>query len=275
MFSANSAIFTTMSANGYRWAVVSEQFVLDQQGRQPIVSTTVMPAEELKSFRDVQSSVSGYARLSNQRCVETYSNVYQNEYRTVLVVTPNIRNDESFRNVSQIFSHGLSHAADNANSWICGQQEQQAANTTSQQRCDIILKNALSVLDIGNFSDWKIFERTVLFCLSEPQETPCSIQYSGVIVGLLIIFTFTTLASMATILILAWKSKNKPLVCPGDAAESFLRDEDPTTMGMCLASWMNVRKLWKSPSSGKMFKAPQYRVWKGTGPYKWLCLTLM
>jgi len=264
-----------MSANGYRWAVVSEQFVLDQQGRQPIVSTTVMPAEELESFRDVQSSVNGYARLSNQECVETYSNVYQNKYRTVLVVTPNIRNDESFRNVSQIFSHGLSHAADNANSWICGQQEQQAANTTSQQRCDITPTNALSVLDIANFSDWKIFERTVLFCLSEPQETPCSIKYSGVIVGLLIIFTFTTLASMATILILAWKSTNKSLVCPGDAAESFLRDEDPTTMGMCLASWMNVRKLWKSPSSGKMFKAPQYRVWKGTGPYKWLCLTLM
>ncbi|CAI4215516.1 unnamed protein product [Parascedosporium putredinis] len=219
--------------------VVDEQFVLNQQ------------------------------RGSRIECIKQYSDVYQGEYRTVLAVTEGTTASSSDRDSGYLFHHGVSHVGDGADSWIClGGQAQQSAD----EGCGLGASNALSALGIDSFDGWKISGKTVLFCLAEPREEPCALRYSGAIAGLVTVFVFVILASAVCMLVL-FKSKERPLICPGEAVESFLRAEDETTKGMSLASRLNVRGVWKSPSSGKMFKNLQHRAWRSTGNACWILLS--
>lgn len=98
------------------------------------------------------------------------------------------------------------------------------------------------------------------YCLL--QQTPwsekkCQLQYSPWILGIVCLFNLTKLSTIFGIWITdrrARRSRDKlqrePLNTIGDAIQSFMRRPDPTTKGMCLATWRDFQKplkLWVVP----------------------------
>ncbi|KAH8589129.1 hypothetical protein B0O99DRAFT_692866 [Bisporella sp. PMI_857] len=270
---SNSAVFLTLAANGYTWAVVSEQFVLDTNHTQPIISSSSPLSEEQgRIFTDIQSSLPTYDKLINNECVDAYADVYQSTRRTILIVAPNVSNRVAGQNVSQIFKFDRSFAGKRANNWICGKTQSDkdlpSDGLVNFDQCDPKGATILSLLSINSWQDWEVFNQTVLYCLSEKAEPPCSVQYSPTIVALLIVCNTLKLAGM--ILVLRYSElQNRPLSCPGDAVASFLEREDPTTLGMCLATRKGVKKLWANPRP-KPYNGRPRRSWRGATRHRWL-----
>lgn len=94
----------------------------------------------------------------------------------------------------------------------------------------------------------------VQYCLSEPVEERCRVQFSMVIMSVSILCNFLKALCMLLTLRLQYF---RPLVTPGDAMESFLRRADSTTMGMCLAgiAWFSQDRWGKAPMKRKALQS--------------------
>ena len=276
---ANTAIFTTHSANGYRWAVVNEGFVRPD-GRNasvPINASTALTPSDLDSFRQIQSSLGSYANLTNQQCVEAYTDVYQSQRRTVLIVTPtpsNLTNNNN-NNTAHILEHDVSRAGTGANNWICSLHQSSPLPGVFDNPCDTTAKSHISLPGVDKFDrDWKVFGHPVLYCLAEEHKPPCAVQYAPVIVGMLILVTALKLMAMIVLLLWYFDGEDRPLACPGDAAAEFLRREDASTIGMGTATRRNVKKLWKRKIQQPVWADKMGRAWRGASLHKWLYFVL-
>jgi hypothetical protein len=76
-------------------------------------------------------------------------------------------------------------------------------------------------------------------CYSHPVEEQCTLQYSFII--LLVVISCDVLKLVAMISTLIWVSE-KPLAIVGDAIASFMERPDPHTSGRCLLSQKEARK---------------------------------
>lgn len=271
---SNSAVFSTLASNGYSWALVSEGFTRDINNTRAITSpSSQISSIQLESLKNIQSSIPSYENLTNQDCVSAYSDVFQRKHRTVLIVAADVPTTESSEEVSQIFQFDTSFAGKNANNWICGKRQSDRdtfdpARNAFVDKCDTRAKDIFSIIGIDNWRDWEIFNQTVLYCLSEKFEPPCSVQYSPTITALLIVSNAVKLTGM--VLVLVYLSREKqPLACPGDAAASFLNIEDNATFGMCLATRKGVKKLWDRPQA-KPYRGRLRRSWRGATRHRWL-----
>ena len=70
------------------------------------------------------------------------------------------------------------------------------------------------------------------YCLSEPTKAHCSLQFSIIIMSMVI---GCNLVKMLCVLVILLYHTSKPLATPGDAIESFLMKDGPSTEQMCLA----------------------------------------
>ena len=96
----------------------------------------------------------------------------------------------------------------------------------------------------------------ITYCLSNTiDEQHCRIQYSVVILAVVIIFNFIKMCCMlATFL-----EPSQTFVTIGDAVESFPQKPDPSTAGNCTATWTSFQEHdWKSPNLAQPFRAKRY-----------------
>ena len=213
----------------------------------------------------MQKSVGSYVKLENQPCVEAYTDVFQNQHRNVLIVAADkglVVEDGA----SRVFQHGLSFAGTQANNWICSRHQSDAV--TIWNDCDTTPSGLISLPGVQKWDDWEAFDQSIHYCFSEKHKQPCALQYSPLLVGLLIMVTFLKLTRMVFILLFVLDREGQLLICPGDAAASFLQREDATTAGMCLATKRSARKLWKRPRQ-KVFKGRVRRSWRGASVHEW------
>lgn len=152
--------------------------------------------------------------------------------------------DIFYEEYSRLGSDWLQNCPPDVYEWIC-------PTATCNRPCRSLLPE---VLEEPN--DWRPFGYKVEYCLSQPTEQFCRLNFSIYLAaGVLIVNALKTV-------LLAWIAfhpPKEPLFILGDAIQSFINTPDTHTEGSCLASADMIRKgqNWTGPHP----LSPQRRRW--------------
>lgn len=267
----NSLVFTSLSTNEYYWIITTEDFLTGapfnltgdwvywnaeytSEGTHPdftatppnsffgdqadIDSSQYMNLSQTMNdyFGNIQTSASSWERLENKDCIQAYSNVFVSSRRNVVLVS-SAKND-----TNSVLKYGSSDmSADlDTNWWICSEEGQDGGYLTCNPR-DYI----------SSASSWEVWGYPIEYCLSQPTEDICSVEFSQTI--MFVVVGFNALKVIAMIWILFRFDAENILTSVGDAAASFLKSEDQTTGLMCLANKREMRKFWQSRGTAMPF----------------------
>lgn len=119
---------------------------------------------------------------------------------------------------------------------------------------------------LANADDWRPFDHLprVQFCLSGTTPEACSLQFSFVIISIVII------CNMGKTLIMtfaAFKMIWQPLITVGDGIASFLVEPDKTTKNACL---LRIEDLGTSSWFKFMRKSKKIRCFQSSSLRRWL-----
>lgn len=245
----NSAVFSTLSAREYSVFTVTKDFPTgapynlshaiamatpDYDVYFPNVNETEYYAPAIVAARSLRRNLTQLQRLENKACVEEYSKDVVSMRSDVLLITSDKNNTnavlEYWPIVSPYFAEPYAYQAP----WPCDYPydfqtyDYQISNFT----CDV-KKKAVEA------STWHMNKRPILYCLSQPVEEQCRLQFSVHIMAIVIVCNFVKLIVMGYI---AWQ-RPLNLVTVGDAIASFLDKPDQTTKGNCLAG---KTRFWKT-----------------------------
>lgn len=131
--------------------------------------------------------------------------------------------------------------------WICN-NTYRAAENAQNTFCQDIISNVLVHAD-----DWRPSGNAgfrVQHCLSEKVNEMCSLQFSEIIIIVVII---CNLAKFVVMSLTAFKLVWHPIVTIGDGIASFLADPDERTEGMCLLTARKANLIeWKANSANPL-----------------------
>lgn len=292
-------VFSSLSSNEYYWTVVSKNFfsgaaynLTGDWAHNQLGSTTnysqpeflaTPPNNEIGStfYRDaatymkqidlmnnyydnIQKSASEWERLDNAECINAYSNLFLTSRRNVVLVSSSINSTITMDTWNSVLDYGSTdykHSLD-GNWWMCSMGGQDGGN---------LFCNPRSLL--ANANNWKVFDYPIEYCLSEPKETMCSVQFSLTIMWVVIAFNALKVAAMVWILVCF--DAEKLLASVGDAAASFLNHDDLTTLGMCLADKKGIRSFWQSRGQPRPFNLNRRRWGTAVSAGRWVLFTLL
>lgn len=271
----NSAFFSSLCSRRYNVFLVSSEFLdgapfnasnmtywsnyLYDPGRPYINATNVL--------QDYQNNQTSLIKLENKECVEVYeAQVVSANSDLILVSTySNSNNSLLYYELGQD-SQLLSDSENYYNS----------CSLPLLRDCDLSgLTNGQDwSIDVdyegepGDFTSWDFStnETRIQYCLSRRVEEHCRLQFSLVI---MIVVIMCNLIKTVCMSIIAWKQDSEPLVTLGDAIASFLDRPDVTTEGNCIVgknrfehsgSWGLLVSRW-DPKRLRWFRAASQRRW--------------
>ncbi|PUU77993.1 hypothetical protein B9Z19DRAFT_1144046 [Tuber borchii] len=112
---------------------------------------------------------------------------------------------------------------------------------------------------------WRVELKTgeeveVAGCKSEITSEKCTVRFS---LGIMIAVIGCNLVKACCMVMTVVRSREPTLVTLGDAVDSFLRNPDPTTIGVCFADRRYIERNWRRQSRA------QPRRWKQRGVQRW------
>lgn len=249
----NSAVFSTLCTNEYDVFLVSREFLSGA----PLFSSLYDRSlwEELEAY---QKNLTSLERLENKKCVEVYTAPIVSSHSDLLLISTYSNNTDSLLNTNHQFMQLLPSTDTVANQW----SDPDGYYNTSFSIC-LPLPEDMCSTSFANVSD---LENWLQYCLCVPTEEHCKLQFSLVIMIVVIVCNLIKTVCMGTI---AWKQDLEPLVTLGDAVASFLDRPDVTTEGNCLAgkgrfekskSWDLLSCRWDSKGL-LLFRAASSRRW--------------
>ncbi|KIW00772.1 uncharacterized protein PV09_07752 [Verruconis gallopava] len=284
----NSMVFVSLSSNNYYWAVATEDFANGEPfnltgplfsfgGSGEFFRIPQLPdgsadstlaaipydqgeVDKLYAYFDgIQQNASKWETLSNYDCIKAYSNVFLAGRRNVILVSSQ-RNDTN--SILKYDSSVLVSGNLDNNWWICSSNGQDGGNLVCQP--DSYLPKA---------DEWTVFGYPIDHCLSEQVEDVCEVEFSLLIMILVISFNLLKVLAMSFVL---WRYKTEHILTSvGDAAASFLAREDDTTRGMCLADRVNIKHLWRIPGAGLPYSDKRLRWAQSVNKGKWTFFALL
>ena len=193
-------------------------------------------------------NASSWQKLDNYVCIQPYNRDFVSNRGDVLVISSNTDASVPIRAVADSSSW-------DSGFWIC-----------ELAQCSIN-----SILKIS--TTWNIGVdggQPVQYCLSKSVEESCRVQFSIVIMGLVIGCNF--LKTLCLILTL-WMQKSQPLVTLGDAIGSFLDTVDFTTENKCLAENDWISRKW---GKGHVkWQGRRYRWFSSASVKRWVTCNLL
>ena len=138
--------------------------------------------------------------------------------------------------------------------WMCSNITYQSCNTT------YLLENTSKWM-VGPVQDRYII---IKYCFSRVVDEHCRVQFSIVIIGVVIAYNFLKVVYM---LLTLRKQRSRPLVTLGDAIEEFLAKPDSTTRLACLSNkgsfsggqWRDAPSRWQDQSHRWFLSLSSYR----------------
>lgn len=252
----NSAIFSTLESQKYVVLGASPESISNilQNWSTPgqNASGSELPSYDLLRFRNA----SDWERLENEACIETYAQELMSAHGDLLAVSSDINGSQfipTFRNFD-----GLQ------NDWISD------AYPTHKGDTKYVVQHAASwVISDDQQDNARLYH--VQYCLSEPIEERCRVQFSIIImVFVLLCNLIKTLCILLTLRI----QECPPLVTLGDALESFLRKADPATEAMCLAEkGAFARKKWEAAPT--KWRKMRHRWFSSASKKRWLICNVL
>ena len=231
----NSAVFSTLSAQDY-WVFAISPDLFNIAGLNWSTPVPEMFNENytLGTFRNASS----WQKLDFHACFQAYDQKFVSNRGDVLLITSDMNNASVPIEVV---------AVENSNP---------AYWTDSTYWTDYFGYG-------GNSS--------IQYCLSKPVEERCRVQFSIVIMGVVIGCNFLKASCLLSTM---WIQKSQPLVTLGDSIDSFLNTVDPTTENKCLVGKSCFsRKQWgKCPVE---WQGQRYRWFSGASVKRWVTCNLL
>ena len=243
----NSAVFSTLSSQEYDVYVASP----DLGSRETLNwSTPVGDHRTLGYFRDIRNT-SIWQQFDNAACILAYAKPFVSARGDVVAISDNV-------NSSSLIDHILdvSEPQDEQYHWMCSVMPIQAhegfsCNTT------YLLENA---------SKWTLGpnQNIIKYCFSRLVDEHCRVQFSIVIIGVVIACNFLKALGMLLTLL---RQRSPPLVTLGDAIEEFLIKPDGTTRLACLSGknsfsggrWGDAPSRWQDKGHRWFLSLSRYR----------------
>ena len=203
-----------------------------------------------------------YEDLTPSECTKLYNNDYMSSHRNLFLITKQSSNstrNNTILDMVQVGNLGISPS-----SWMC------AYHLAGEPRiylepafpCDpsVLTSNVTSGLP------WRVNLTTgeeveIGGCKSEKAAEMCQVQYIFEIMIIVICCNFVKLCCMVIVLV---RYREPTLVTLGDAVDSFLRNPDPTTVGICFADRRFIEREWRD----NKWRAEERR-WRQKGVQRW------
>lgn len=249
----NSAVFSTLCTNEYYVYLVSREFL---SGAPFSYYPTVR--SEQKYLVAYQKNLTSLERLENKQCVEVYTAPIVSSHSDLLLISTYSNNTNSLLDTNHQLMQLLPSTDKVSDQW----SDPDGSYNTSFSICLPFSEDMCST-SFANVSD---LENWLQYCLCVPTEEHCKLQFSLVIMVVVIVCNLIKFGCMSTI---AWKEDLEPLVTLGDAVASFLDRLDVTTEGNCTAgkgrfekskSWDLLSCRWDSKRL-LLFRAASSRRW--------------
>ena len=212
----------------------------------------------ISTLQQIQQQSVNYTRLSPKECISAYSTFFLSTRRNLVLVT----DSPSSANGSLLAFGGYSAsppASPAVLSWMY--------NFTYSDRSSPSFNyhDALPKL-LANADDWRPCDNgpRVQFCLSETTVEACSLQFSFVIISIVII---CNMGKMLIMTFAAFKMIWQPLITVGDGIASFLVEPDKTTKNACL---LRTEELGTSSWFKFMRKSKKIRWFQSSSLRRWL-----
>jgi hypothetical protein len=136
------------------------------------------------AFFDVQANATGntrFQKLSNEQCIQRYSNIFAIR-SSLVVVTEDFPQDKFNGSVHEYiyWPAGIdARMFPNSRFYPCRSEDSYVTRDYNNPHCDDLSVNTPEL-----YRQFKRFNRTVLYCLSERIESRCRINYSpGIFLG--------------------------------------------------------------------------------------------
>ncbi|KAF8532068.1 hypothetical protein BDD12DRAFT_766134 [Trichophaea hybrida] len=272
----NSAVFSTLSASNYAVAVTSGN-ILSSSSVLPVVywdinGTYINPAQYtllhnytstplLHNYQSMLNNYTNWTKLAVPDCINTYDANFLSTNRNLII---------------------LMHSEDNINGLLSGMEitistgePQGWIGCPENYNSNQCYKLESVVSDIRNGGNWTIGQYGVVKeCWTETIEEQCKLQFSTTILSIVIICNFVKALCM---LLVFFQRDFYPLATIGDAIQSFMREPDPCTSGICYAGKPYIEgqsKLHQPWNTGRLrplkWRQNKYRWWKVASLTKWI-----
>ena len=265
----NSAVFSTIGANGFEVFIGSETLITGAGLNSSLPFDTEFHSNRTLAYFQ---QAANWDNLTNEACIKVYMQDYVTGNTNVLAVTSALNDSSSIVNTTYpAYVYRSVYRWDDTTPWICGDNTYDSHSYT----CDtsaVLAEAADWTINMFKGHDGHLWAVPIQYCLSQPVEEHCTLQFSLWIITIVIMCNITKLACM---LMLLFRQQAKPLVTLGDAVESFLETPDPTTENMCLAdkSDFSEKKLWSAASDSY---EPRQLCWFASASFKrWLTCNIL
>ena len=283
----NSAVFSTLCTHQYNVFLVSDDFLLgapfamtDLDGIDfgSAASYGYLPETWLDTLETTlqkyQNNLTALVVLENNACIEAYTAPIISSESDLLVVLNDSEASNSvialLHNVDPQLVHATSEYAFCLFPGTCNASTNPQNWSTDgfARAATLAEKNGLFNEVLGFVPDYVDYMdgTYVQYCLSQQVEEHCKLQFSLVIMLIVMICNLIKTICMGWI---AWKQDPEPLVTLGDAIVSFLDRPDITTKGCCMKgksrfegsrSWVSVPSKWESKPM-RWFRTASERRW--------------
>jgi hypothetical protein len=239
-------VFTTFSANEYTWAVVTNGYLQNQ--------TWSVPSSLTPSILEMQQAYQSYDYHENDLCIDYYSVPFLTQNRNILLVS-----SETNAANSVLAAGRSTGVGEKSYAWMCSE------NASDSSTC-----NATAI----DPTTWTVFNHVVdSGCYIEVAQEICAVQFSFVIMVVVLICNALKLSAMVCVLI-RYDAEDL-LTCPGDAMVSFLKCEDATTDGMCLVNERDVKSMRRQPRVAKKYTNAKSSYAQAASRRRWRVMFLL
>lgn len=259
----NSAVFSTIGTNEFEAFVGSENLVTGAGLNSSLpFYNEFHPNRTLRYFQQAAN----WDNLTNEACIKLYMQEYVTGNNNVLAVTSAVNDSSSVLNSTYpAYLLGF-HWSHSDSPWMCGDYVGRICDMSA------VLTEAASwtINILDDDVNWRPLP--IQYCLSQPVEGHCTLQFSLLIIIVVIMCNITKLTCMIMLLL---RQQAKPLVTLGDAVESFLETPDPTTENMCLAdkSEFSAKKPWSAANDS--YEPQRLRWFASTSWKRWLTCNIL
>lgn len=275
----NSTFYAAIATNDYNILYATEDFV-NGGG----YDTSKFPTTSAQNITFFHNDAKNWTYLNNQDCIQNYAHDFITKYRNVIAVVANETTaaDDTLLAlaVNELPKSGYLDATFDPFAWICN--DTQTTNKTGVHDRNSVgfVPCASQARELEDMADtwWKSGGYHISHCLAEAIHPDCHLHFSPHLMGPVILMN---IIKCLVAFYVAFRMVDTPLVTLGDAIQSFVKQPDPTTTGLCLTTAHEAERTFgrtaahMAPRPPQTFQAQRHRWAKVITKRQWLLLLSM
>lgn len=277
----NSTFYSAIAANEYNILYAKPDFLTGAA-----YDTTRFPdspSQEISNFQKNALNTTMWTRLDNRECIRMYGEDFVTGYRNVVaVVSDNVTSSTGSLLDVQINDYPDAREFNidyQPFAWICNDTD-----ITKYTEIDVkiggqlVCQQQLDKLVALAESRWVSDGYHISYCMAEIVPGDCHLHFAPHLMGPVVLMN---IVKVLVAFYVAFRMADAPLVTLGDAIQSFIKEPDATTVGMCLLTAREASKIFDkaagriAATDPRPFTNKRERWHKVVSRRQWVALTML